>query len=99
MNAMNRSPRLIFTAAFTATLLAPLACGSPEKPAQNPENAAIGEPGNAAGSATGTSMKSADFDADRAPAFSLASHDGSVHSLEAMVERGPTVLVFYRGHW
>lgn len=33
---------------------------------------------------------------DKAPAFSLSSQDGEKISLEALVEKGPVALVFYR---
>lgn len=38
-------------------------------------------------------------DAVVAPAFSLAAQDGSTVSLAGELERGPVVLVFYRGYW
>ncbi|MCA9653025.1 MAG: redoxin domain-containing protein [Myxococcales bacterium] len=34
-----------------------------------------------------------------APDFSLTAHDGSSVSLARLLERGPAILVFYRGHW
>ena len=34
-----------------------------------------------------------------APDFSLAAHDGTTVSLGQLLERGPAILVFYRGHW
>ncbi len=37
--------------------------------------------------------------ADAAPAFSLASPDGSEVSLASLTASGPAVLVFYRGDW
>ncbi|TYO98911.1 hypothetical protein EDC39_10435 [Geothermobacter ehrlichii] len=36
---------------------------------------------------------------DRAPAFSLPDTSGNVHDLQAMLTRGPVVLVFFRGGW
>ncbi len=34
-----------------------------------------------------------------APPFSLPDHAGKAVSLGSLLERGPVVLVFYRGHW
>lgn len=34
-----------------------------------------------------------------APAFSLPGADGETYALEAALERGPVVLVFYRAFW
>jgi len=35
----------------------------------------------------------------RAPAFELPDHEGRPVSLEGLLETGPAVVVFYRGHW
>lgn len=35
----------------------------------------------------------------QAPAFELPAQDGHVVSLSSALERGPVVLVFYRGYW
>jgi len=34
-----------------------------------------------------------------APDFVLPSYDGTTVTLGQLLERGPAVLVFYRGHW
>ncbi len=34
-----------------------------------------------------------------APSFSLPDENGATVSLASMLERGPAVVVFYRGHW
>jgi cytochrome oxidase Cu insertion factor (SCO1/SenC/PrrC family) len=36
---------------------------------------------------------------EQAPSFSLPDHNGQSVSLSALRERGPAILVFYRGHW
>ena len=36
---------------------------------------------------------------DRAPAFSLPDHNAEPVNLATLREKGPAVLVFYRGHW
>jgi hypothetical protein len=36
---------------------------------------------------------------DRAPDFSLRDMEGSLVSLQSLLERGPVVLSFYRGGW
>jgi hypothetical protein len=38
-------------------------------------------------------------DSSTAPAFALPAQDGRVVSLASELERGPVVLVFYRGYW
>ncbi len=35
----------------------------------------------------------------QAPAFSLPDPSGQQVSLQALLQQGPVVLVFYRGHW
>jgi hypothetical protein len=35
----------------------------------------------------------------RAPPFVLPDHTGAPVSLERLLERGPVVVVFYRGFW
>lgn len=35
----------------------------------------------------------------KAADFSLAAHDGRTVTLGDLVAKGPTILVFYRGHW
>jgi AhpC/TSA family len=35
----------------------------------------------------------------RAPEFALPNQDGAPVSSAALLERGPLVLTFYRGHW
>lgn len=35
----------------------------------------------------------------QAPAFELPDHRGKMVSLAALLERGPAVVIFYRGHW
>ena len=35
----------------------------------------------------------------RAPEFALTNQDGSIIRSAALLERGPLVLSFYRGHW
>lgn len=35
----------------------------------------------------------------RAPEFALPNQDGATVRSAAMLERGPLVLTFYRGHW
>jgi cytochrome oxidase Cu insertion factor (SCO1/SenC/PrrC family) len=37
--------------------------------------------------------------AERAPAFALPDHNGNQVELANLRERGPVVIVFYRGHW
>ncbi len=34
-----------------------------------------------------------------APPFTLPSHHGMQVSLKSLLETGPAVVVFYRGHW
>lgn len=34
-----------------------------------------------------------------APEFRLPAHDGAQVTLGKLVENGPAILVFYRGHW
>ncbi|WP_348652733.1 hypothetical protein [Polyangium sp. 6x1] len=34
-----------------------------------------------------------------APAFSLPSHTGETVTLASLTQKGPAVVVFYRGHW
>jgi peroxiredoxin len=36
---------------------------------------------------------------DRMPEFCMPDHDGRLVSLESLLERGPVVLAFHRGHW
>ncbi len=36
---------------------------------------------------------------DRAPDFNLKSADGTQVSFAGLLEKGPVVLAFYRGHW
>lgn len=36
---------------------------------------------------------------DQAPAFTLENTDGKTVSLDALIDRGPLVLGFYRGRW
>ena len=36
---------------------------------------------------------------DRAPDFTLESHTGGTVKLSKALERGPAVVVFYRGYW
>jgi cytochrome oxidase Cu insertion factor (SCO1/SenC/PrrC family) len=38
-------------------------------------------------------------EAKPAPEFSLPDHRGNQVSLATLVENGPAVVVFYRGHW
>lgn len=35
----------------------------------------------------------------RAPGFSLEDQVGQTHALAELLEKGPVVIVFYRGHW
>ena len=35
----------------------------------------------------------------QAPPFTLADQNGQEISLQGMLDRGPVLLVFYRGHW
>jgi len=35
----------------------------------------------------------------RAPAFSATDHSGEEVSLDAILEKGPAIVLFYRGHW
>lgn len=35
----------------------------------------------------------------KAPAFSLPDHTGRQVSLQSLLDEGPAVVVFYRGHW
>lgn len=35
----------------------------------------------------------------RVPELELPAHDGRMVTLEQLLERGPALLVFYRGHW
>lgn len=35
----------------------------------------------------------------KAPDFSLSAHDGATVSLGDLLEGGPAIIVFYRGHW
>ncbi len=34
-----------------------------------------------------------------APAFSLPSHTGETVTLAGLTQKGPAIVVFYRGHW
>jgi len=34
-----------------------------------------------------------------APGFTLQTHDGERLTLNGLLANGPTVIVFYRGHW
>lgn len=34
-----------------------------------------------------------------APAFSLPSHTGETVTLASLTQKGPAVVVFYRGYW
>ena len=34
-----------------------------------------------------------------APAFSLPDHTGTTVTLASLLEKGPAVVVFYRGYW
>ncbi|MEM7158817.1 MAG: hypothetical protein AAF799_38600 [Myxococcota bacterium] len=34
-----------------------------------------------------------------APDFQLPAHDGAQVTLGKLIEEGPAILVFYRGHW
>ena len=36
---------------------------------------------------------------DEAPAFALPNQDGDVVRSETLLEQGPLVLSFFRGHW
>lgn len=36
---------------------------------------------------------------DRAPSFELPDSGGALTSLASLLERGPLVLTFFRGHW
>ena len=36
---------------------------------------------------------------DRTPNFTLPGADGAIVSLRGLLQSGPVVLVFYRGHW
>lgn len=36
---------------------------------------------------------------DQAPAFALTSHLGAAVTLDGLLQNGPTVVIFYRGHW
>ena len=36
---------------------------------------------------------------DKAPDFALKSAEGAVVSLKSLLDKGPVVLAFYRGHW
>ena len=36
---------------------------------------------------------------DTAPDFDLPTHDGGRRSLQAALDLGPVVVVFYRGDW
>ncbi|HVK63207.1 MAG TPA: hypothetical protein VM694_01965 [Polyangium sp.] len=35
----------------------------------------------------------------QAPAFSLPSHTGETVTLASLTQKGPAVVVFYRGYW
>jgi len=35
----------------------------------------------------------------RAPDFSLSDQHGQGHTLAGFLDKGPVVIVFYRGHW
>jgi peroxiredoxin len=35
----------------------------------------------------------------KAPPFELTGQDGKRYSLAKLIERGPAVIVFYRGFW
>jgi cytochrome oxidase Cu insertion factor (SCO1/SenC/PrrC family) len=37
--------------------------------------------------------------AETAPSFTLPDHNGNQVVLSSLRERGPVVIVFYRGHW
>ncbi len=36
---------------------------------------------------------------DQAPAFALPNQDGTIVSSDELLEQGPIVLSFFRGHW
>lgn len=36
---------------------------------------------------------------ERMPEISGVDHRGTEYSLEAALEKGPVVVIFYRGHW
>lgn len=36
---------------------------------------------------------------DKAPSFELPDQDGNTVSSAALLEKGPLVLTFFRGHW
>ncbi len=36
---------------------------------------------------------------ETAPDFTLTDHRGNEVSLDSLLEKGPAVLVFYRGYW
>jgi len=36
---------------------------------------------------------------EKAPEFSLRDQNEEMVSLQGMLDRGPVLLVFYRGHW
>ncbi len=36
---------------------------------------------------------------ERMPEIAGTAHDGTEYSLDAALEAGPVVVIFYRGHW
>lgn len=36
---------------------------------------------------------------DRAPAFALPNQDGTIVRSDELLQKGPVVLSFFRGHW
>lgn len=98
-HSMTRFSRIPFTLLSVAAL-GLLACGSSEKPTQHAEEASTSGSDDAAeNTLPATPVEPAATDGERAQAFSLAGHDGSTHTLQSMLAKGPAVLVFYRGHW
>ena len=35
----------------------------------------------------------------KAPSFELTDHQGKIVSLEGLINKGPVLVLFYRGHW
>ena len=61
--------------------------------------ALAGVPSSAAGGRQATSRTTPLGVGDRAPDFTLESHTGGTITLSKTLERGPAVVVFYRGYW
>ncbi|MDA0272501.1 MAG: redoxin domain-containing protein [Proteobacteria bacterium] len=92
--------RYLNCALFTASLLVSFEVGAVEPPRYKPSSRSP-EPIDLSANGYGGSLLAPDalVIGEKAPDFSLPVSGGGTFNLQSAADKGPVVIVFYRGHW